>query len=118
MKAEGRAEVYKQHILALMPLYRRVCAVIYVSWLSVEGFGAALYHFTSPQTLDSRVPGVESSVMYFVGFGLLLVLLHSYVGGQFAQYGFRLTTFVHQVTLTALSFLLLIHSTNEIASCQ
>ena len=104
------AEVYEQSIRASMSLRRRICAVAYASWLFVEGFSAVFRQLSSAPMI---VPQVETPFMYFVGSGLLFVLLHSYVGGRFGQYGVRLITFVHQVSLTALSLMFFVGSPSE-----
>jgi hypothetical protein len=113
MKAEGRAEVYEQHIFASMPLRRRAWAVTYVLWLFVEGVAAAFRQFSAPPTLESKVSGTESSIMYLVGSGFMFVLLRSYIGGNFVRHCFRLTTFGHQIILAALSLFVLMNSTNK-----
>lgn len=113
MKAEGRAEIYEQHLLASVPLRRRTWAIVYVAWLFVEGLAAAFHNCSTPPTLGSKVSGTESSIMYLVGSGFMFVLLHSYIGGNFARYCFRLTTFGHQIILAALSLFVLMNSTNE-----
>ena len=86
-----------------MPLYRRVCAISNVAWLFVEGLHAVFYQFSFPRVVNSGMYGMEYPTIYFIGSGLLLVVLHSYVGGQVARYGIRLTTVVYQLGLIALS---------------
>lgn len=99
----GKTEVYTLHVLSCMSFCRRCTAMAYVVWLFAEGCFLALTPASFPSTHTSSTIGMEVSILYCVASGLLLVLLHSYIGGRFARYGFRLITFIHQVVLIDLS---------------
>jgi hypothetical protein len=95
--------VYTQHILSGLSLARRLSAATYISWLAVEGLIALAVYF-APWTQEGTTSvELELPMMYFVGSSLLVILLHSYVGGRVARTSLRIVPFVHQVTLIALS---------------
>jgi serine/threonine protein kinase len=87
MKRDARAEVSGQRVLASMTMRQRISCITYLAWFLAEGAFSFLHQFP----------------IYFVGSGLLVAFLYSYVGGRFARYCFRVTTVVHQVSLTAIS---------------
>lgn len=103
MKAEGNAEVYRQDSLSTMPLHRRMCAIAYVAWLFVEGLFTVVDQFLAAPTSYSRLFTIDRCAQYFVCSGLLLVLLHSYIGSPRARSGFQWTTLLHQIGLIAFS---------------
>lgn len=100
MKNEERAELYGRRVFPSMTLNRRISTMAYIVWLVGEGL------YTSVHQAWLKGPGVsgmENSIMYLVGSGLLVAFVHSYVGGTFAIYSFQLATLVHQTSLIALS---------------
>lgn len=100
---EGRAEVYEKYDLSMMPTFHRVYMLIYVAWLISEGIISAVHKVTSSRTPALVAYGMEHSFMYFIIAGLLLVLLHTYIGRRVPRYCFRFIIFVHQSTIVALS---------------
>jgi hypothetical protein len=103
-KQEGKAEVSEKYALSTMPLLRRVCTLIYLAWLFIEGPISALQQFTKSRSPALVAYGVEHSIMYFIIAGLLLVLLHTYIGRPLPRHVFRATLLIHQITVAALSF--------------
>lgn len=97
------AEVYERYDLSTIPLLRRICALIYVAWLFAEGLICGIHKFTSSQTSALVGYDLEHSFMYFIIVGLLLVLLHTFIGRQVPKYCFRFITFLHQVTIASMS---------------
>jgi hypothetical protein len=100
MKNEERAEQYGRRVFPSMTLNRRISTMAYFVWLVGEGLYSSVHQ---ARLKGSGVSGMEISIMYWVGSGLLVAFLHSYVGGTFAIYSFQLATLVHQTSLIALS---------------
>ena len=100
---EARSEVFKTYSLLSMSLFRRVCTLIYVSWLFIEGLVAAFCKSITPSQAPAvTTDGMKISTMYFLSAGLLLVILH-YISRPIPRFYFRLITFTHQIIFGAIS---------------
>src|ERR1700694_3806106 len=99
MKIEEIEEMNGRCVLPSMALRRRVSTMTYLVWLLVEGLLSIIHHV---RMNESDVSGGESRLLYFVGAGLLIAFLQSYVGGSLAMYSFQLATLVHQISLIAI----------------
>lgn len=112
-KKEFGKEVYEKYDLSTKPPFRRICTLIYVLWLFIEGLITAFHKVTTPGTPAFVAYGMQLSVMYFLSASLLLVLLHTYIGRQALKYCFRTIMFVHQITFAAISLRMYACATKE-----
>ena len=101
-KDEGRAEVGEKY-LSTLPFFRRACTLIYVAWLFVEGPISAFKQWGTSISPVTLATGMEHMIMYLVIGGLLLIILHSYLGRRVPRTLFRFLLFAHQVTLAGIS---------------
>ena len=103
-------------MLASLSLSRRISYLTYVAWLFAEGVVAAFAQISAfPIKSTFGVVGLETYITLCVDSLLIFALLHSYVAGDFANYGVRLTIFLHQLGLLALSvWRLSIESTDDV----
>jgi len=96
---EAKAEIYEKYFLHTLPLFRRISALLYVSWLLIEGTFRA---FNTPYSSLRLSYGMESATMYVITAALVLGVLHSYLGCRPLRYWFRSWVLVHQVTYAGL----------------
>jgi len=102
-KERGRAEFYNSYYLSTMPVFRRLCMLVYVAWLSVEGLIDCLSKFPTNRSSAPGPYSLERCLNYIILAGLVVVVLHGNIGPRFPKYFFRLLVLVHQVTIAAMS---------------
>ena len=102
-KKETVAEFYKRYDLSTISLFRRVCCLIYVSWLLIEGLISAFDGFNATETSAFVPLGMKYSTMCFQSAGLALTLLHVYIGSRLLGYFFRSIVLCHQMMNIAIS---------------
>ena len=112
-KDEGRTEVDEKYYLSTLPFFRRACTLIYVAWLFVEGPISAFKQWGTARSPVTLTTGMEHMIMYLVIGGLLLVILHSYLGRRMPRTLFRFLVFAHQVTLAGVSAWRYLHSETQ-----
>jgi len=110
--------VYSQSLITALSIPRRLAAISYTVWLIAEGviIGAhspALSSFTF-------VPGVplamDVSIGYFLSSALVLLALHSHLGGDTARRIFTAIRVTHHLGVVTMTLLSLLFSNNTYIS--